>query len=694
MWKKLKLQNRMFVIVIGISLVMLIVIFGIYYGFTKRILVTQNQEKAIEKVSGVAATLEGYFKGKAKIAWTYCHNPYLKNWLETNRQRGADHSRDPVYQNIIAHFKALVKNDTQIKAAFLASEATQEYYEDAERQLPDDYYVGNRPWYQKMVKLGVPHFNCDVDLLDQKVYLNYLFPIYSDHGKLLGCGGVDISLENLEAFLSRVDVFDSDITFLLGKDGTFIYHPDNELVLNKKMTDFQDDGERFRNIADLVEMMKHQDSGIMRVVFDGMERYFLFTQLPDLGWTLVLSIARDEIQAPLRNLAGTSLIIALSIGGFLSLVVIVVTGSISRPINRLAAMIKDVAQGEGDLTKRIRVDGEDEIGELAEWFNIFMDKLHDIIIQVRFNIAEVTRAAEVMSSSSIQVARTAEHQNAKTISVATSVQQITAAIVESSQSANQTSKIFEEAHKKAQSGSEAMDITRQSMENIVSSAMKTGAIVDCLSARAEQIDEVIRVIDDIADQTNLLALNAAIEAARAGEQGRGFAVVADEVRKLAERTTKATREIADTINAIQGDTKEVTASMAEVRAVVNDGRDALVKTEEILNEIVRIVMEAMDRIHQIAAASEQQSLGAEEISSNIEAISGSTHQTASSVEEMAATAEQLKLQTEALRKVVDRFKLRQDLRTDPAEDGVQVKRAVHDGGVGRVVVGDKGNLVG
>jgi methyl-accepting chemotaxis protein len=367
--------------------------------------------------------------------------------------------------------------------------------------------------------------------------------------------------------------------------------------------------------------------------------------------------ARNKVRADLAGLVSGLLISGLIILAIGAAVAFLMARTITRPINLTVDMIKDIAEGEGDLTKRLQIDSSDEIGELAGWFNTFVEKLQNIILALRANTEEVASAANQISSTSAEMAAGAEEQTSQAAEVASSVQQMTAAILENSQNATETSKIAGQATEKAKEGAEAMNATEKGMDDIVVSATRTGEIVGSLSSRAKQIGEIIQVIDDIADQTNLLALNAAIEAARAGEQGRGFAVVADEVRKLAERTTKATKEIADTIKAIQKDTVDASQSMGEAQSVVNKGKDATVKTKEILGEIVSSVTHAMDMIHQIATASEEQSSGAEQISKNVEAISTVTKQSAGGAEQLAAAAEELNKQTESLRNLVTQFKL-------------------------------------
>ncbi|MCU7526696.1 MAG: methyl-accepting chemotaxis protein, partial [Ignavibacteria bacterium] len=206
-------------------------------------------------------------------------------------------------------------------------------------------------------------------------------------------------------------------------------------------------------------------------------------------------------------------------------------------------------------------------------------------------------------------------------------------------------------------GAKKINDTKKGIEKIVVSSEETSRIVASLSKRSEQIGEITQVIDDIADQTNLLALNAAIEAARAGEQGRGFAVVADEVRKLAERTTKATKEIAETIKAIQDEAKDADSSMGEARIAVEAGMKLTEEVAEVLSEILKGALKTTDVVLQVAAASEEQSSAAEQISKNIEGISSVTQQSAAGTEQIARAAEDLNRLTVNLQEIVAGFKI-------------------------------------
>ena len=370
-----------------------------------------------------------------------------------------------------------------------------------------------------------------------------------------------------------------------------------------------------------------------------------------------IDFSKRFLLAKSRNNMLSSLTIALVILAATLGLGVIFAQSVACDIRRAVAVMKDIAQGEGDLTRRLDISSKDEIAELNRWINNFIEKLHDIISQVKTNTESVAAAIGEINASTSSLASGAEEQSAQAAEVATSVQEMTATIMENSKNGMATSTKAEKTKQIAEEGTEAMNQTRSGMEEIVATSSRIGEIISSLSKQAGQIGEIIQVIDEIADQTNLLALNAAIEAARAGEQGRGFAVVADEVRKLAERTTKATAQIEETITAIQQDTRNASEAMQTADGVVQKGREAASRTENIFGNISQSVTEAMDMIAQIAAASEEMGSGAEQISNNVESINSVTTESARSTENMAGSMSDLAKKTENLKALVNQFKL-------------------------------------
>jgi len=495
----------------------------------------------------------------------------------------------------------------------------------------------------------------------KEIMLTSLVAPIKVNGRFAGIVGVDIALDAVQQAVADIKPYETGVAALFCNDGTIAGHFDpSRLGKQMRQTERDMSGADTDKLADAI---KHGQPYAYMVYSEhlGTDIHIISEPITvrgtDTPWGLSVGIPMDKVMAPIKAMQRYALFLGLVMVALAALAMFFYAGSFTKPIMRVVELIQDIAQGDGDLTQRLEVTSTDEIGQLAQWFNTFVDNLHGIISQVKMNTEEVATASNEISATSAQMAAGAEEQAAQAGEVAASVQQMSAAIVENSQNAQQTATMAASATDKAREGSEAMQKTKSGMLAIVDSAKGTSDIIQSLTDRAGQIDGIVQVINDIADQTNLLALNAAIEAARAGEQGRGFAVVADEVRKLAERTTQATAEIGETIKAIQKDTKNAADSMTEAGENVSAGQEATDQTESILSEIIIAVERAMDMIQQIAAASEEQSAGAEQISKAVEAISTVSHQSAGGAEELAATSEELNKQSDNLRTLVGRFRL-------------------------------------
>jgi methyl-accepting chemotaxis protein len=326
--------------------------------------------------------------------------------------------------------------------------------------------------------------------------------------------------------------------------------------------------------------------------------------------------------------------------------------TVVRPVRDLVVRIDSA-----DLNTKFDVHRTDEIGELQQSFEKFITSIKRALFQVQDASTAVASASAQISSSTEQMASGSQQQTSQTDAVAAAVEQMTMSIKENSRSATQTAETAREAKEAAQQGGDVVRETIERMKRIGEVVNQSAGTVQALSKSSDQIGEIIGVIDDIANQTNLLALNAAIEAARAGEQGRGFAVVADEVRRLAERTTKATKEITEMIKGIQTETSGAVTSIEGGTAEVKEGIALAEKAGESLRHIVLTSENVREMIEQIAAANEEQARTSDQISKNVEAISNVTSETAQGTHQIAQAAEDLNRLTEKLQQLVAGFKL-------------------------------------
>jgi methyl-accepting chemotaxis protein len=328
------------------------------------------------------------------------------------------------------------------------------------------------------------------------------------------------------------------------------------------------------------------------------------------------------------------------------------------PIRAVADALTDIAEGEGDLTRRIPVKSQDEIGKLAQGFNTFAQKIHDTIAQVSSAAVDVASAATEIAASSDEMANGLNQQSSQVHQISSAIEQMNASIVEVARKSEDAAKQAVRSGDVAEEGGAIVNQTVDEMQSIKQTVTDTAQSVEELGKRGEQIGQIIAVINDIADQTNLLALNAAIEAARAGEHGRGFAVVADEVRKLADRTTKATDEIAHSITAIQTETKQAVDRMSKGTDQVTKGVERASHAGESLQQIVSSARAVAEMIQSIAAAADQQSTASTQVANNIENISSVTRQTSQGASQAAEASGQLSAKAEQLQHLVKQFKIK------------------------------------
>ena len=349
------------------------------------------------------------------------------------------------------------------------------------------------------------------------------------------------------------------------------------------------------------------------------------------------------------------LILSLLLAGGISFVI---TRSVVNPIKMVNAALEDIAEGDGDLTKRLPVEGKDEVGQLCKIFNRFVDKLHDSIAHVATTTASLAAASEQLSVNTAQLAKGGQEQAQQATQAAAAVEQMSATVTEMAKNAQGVASTAQQANQAAGQGNEVVVGSIAGMTRLAETVRASASRIQSLGKRSDEIGEIVKVIEDIADQTNLLALNAAIEAARAGEQGRGFAVVADEVRKLAERTTKATKEIADTIRTIQSDTTLAVESMETGTHEAQEGMAMVNKAGERLSEIVSAVQSVTGMVQQIAAAIEEQSTATDQIAGNIEAVASVSKRSEGGLAQVTQATTELARMAGELQTVVGGFKLK------------------------------------
>lgn len=366
-----------------------------------------------------------------------------------------------------------------------------------------------------------------------------------------------------------------------------------------------------------------------------------------------------KIEKRAADLLKTSTIVSITLCIVFILIVVSILFAITRNITGHLRQVTFIAEriAEGDLGVEVQVTSKDETGQLMAAMKTMAEKLRAVINMISNSSSQVATAANQLQSSAEHIASGADKVASQSATVATAGEEISATSGSIAQNCQMAAEGAQRASQTASDGATIVERTVIVMGQIAEKVQETAKTVESLGARSDQIGAIIGTIEDIADQTNLLALNAAIEAARAGEQGRGFAVVADEVRALAERTTRATKEIGEMIKAIQKETKGAVAAMEQGVEQVEAGTVEAARSGDALRNILEQVNDVAMQVNQIATAAEEQTATTSEISSNMQQITEVVQETSQGAQESATAAAQLNGNAEELQRLVKQFKL-------------------------------------
>lgn len=399
-------------------------------------------------------------------------------------------------------------------------------------------------------------------------------------------------------------------------------------------------------------------------------RQFFFTHQPVLDFQaqqVGVFIIGESLESVMAAVDASRGIVRVSQGitGALVILFMVTLGIllhrlIIRKIKVLCGLVEDIASGDGDLTQRIQVTSRDELGLLSGHFNLFVDKIHDIVFDVKSSAYSVASGNSELSATTEQLSSTFNEQSAQIASVASALEEMDATALEVKNNVELSQEKSRNAMEKTNEGREMVAKAVCAIQAVQRQSDALAEDVQNLGSLTAEITQVLAVINDISEQTNLLALNAAIEAARAGDAGRGFAVVADEVRKLAEKTQESILDIEQIINAVKSQASSISDGMGATENRVREGSVAMERTNETFNHIVNSVEEIVESNDAIASAVEQQYQAIRDISSNVQMIASGVEESSSVVVEVARTVNDLQAQAESLQLLTDRFTIHEN----------------------------------
>ncbi|AZO84327.1 chemotaxis protein [Stutzerimonas stutzeri] len=548
-----------------------------------------------------------------------------------------------------ANVASLLEQKT-LTSTFMASylgDATGHFTIRPDAKMPDGFDPRVRPWYKGAENSSTPTLTEPyIDAATGQLIIS-MATASKKAGQSVGVVGGDLSLQTLIATLSARDFDGMGYAFLVSADGKILVHPDKALVMKSLSEAYPKDTPRIGN-------------GFSEVDVDGKTRIVSFTPikgLPSVNWYIGLSVDKEKAYSMLsefRTSAVVATIIAVAI-------IIALLGMLIRiliqPLHVMTRAMADIADGEGDLTKRLTIQNNDEFGTLGTAFNRFVERIHGSIREVSSATGQVNEVALRVVAASNSSMFNSDQQASRTSSVAAAINQLGAAAQEIARNAAQASSQASDARSLAEDGQQVVDRSIVAMNQLSSMLSASSTNIESLNSKTVNIGQILEVITSISQQTNLLALNAAIEAARAGEAGRGFAVVADEVRNLAHRTQESAQQVQTMIEELQVGARESVSTMSDSQRHSQDSVEIANLAGERLNSVTLRIGEIDGMNQSVATATEEQTAVVESINVDITEINTLNQEGVENLQSTLRACSDLEQQAARLKQLVGSFRI-------------------------------------
>jgi methyl-accepting chemotaxis protein len=662
--KNLKLRGKLIGGGIFAVLIPMLIVGAISVSTASKALTESGGGKVSQVAADLAATTEIFLKGELKFAKGMAMTPLLVDTMNKVAETGMENAGEliqaldqyfvKVHGEIGADYEIFFISDDK---GFTVSDSTGGALRKKKINIADrDYF--------KAAKAGKSIIGIPIQSRASNLPVMVLSVPIKTKGKFVGVFGAVLKLESFSKRMVSVKIGRTGYPFMINKEGIMIAHPRKELI-------FKLDTKTLKGSETIIKNMMAQESGIAEYTFGGIEKVSGFAPVPSTGWSIAVTQNKDEFMVAVRAMTRTNLIVGVIALCMVIAFLFMATSRITRPIIETVESLKDISQGDGDLTKRLNVTSRDEVGILSQAFNTFIDKLQTMISDISQGVDTLSSSSTELSSIAEKMSSGAEQTSEKSATVAAAAEEMTANMNSVSASTQQSSanvntvvSAVEEMNSTineiAKNAEQAREISMGAVDRVNLSAKK----MNQLENAAQAVDQVVETITEISNQVNLLSLNATIEAARAGEAGKGFAVVATEIKALAKQTSDASMDIKAKIDNIQDSSRSALTEMGEISMVITEVSDivstiaaAVEEQSSATMEIAENISQASTGIEEVNLSVSQSSMVAQEITKDINTVNQSSREMADRSDRVSLSAEDLSRLSAQLDQMVSRFKV-------------------------------------